>query len=132
MKVLVTGGDAWAAARLLHALEGTGHVLLACQDPHPGRAPCVGLAGLPGPLDTSRPDLLASVRRRPHPKLQLEEIGIVCGLRDGIALVLVDNTVMHLLADRAMAVIPTLDPARVLAGSGLAGIEREVAANGEP
>lgn len=133
MKVLVTEGDAGAAARLLHALEGAGHVVLTCQDPRLGRAPCVGLAGLPCPLDTSRPDLVVSVRRRPHPKLQLDEIGIVCGLRDRIPLVLAGNTVMHPLADRAMAAIPTLDPARVLAGiSALAGIEREVATNGEP
>jgi hypothetical protein len=87
-EVLVVGVDDWAIREAAGQLVAAGRSVHRCCDSVEAPFPCNALvAGRGCPLDRSAVDVVLDVHTRPRSNLQLSEMGVICGLRDGLPLV---------------------------------------------
>jgi hypothetical protein len=85
--VLVLGTDDWAVEQAVTVLSEAGHEVLTCHPPGQPAFPCNALVqGRTCPLDVGF-DVVVNIRARPVDIPTLGEIGVVCGLHAGAALV---------------------------------------------
>ncbi len=86
--MLVVGVDDWAIADATDHLTGAGRKVHRCSESAEAPFPCNAL--VPGhgcPLDRRTIDVVLDVHSSARPGLRLSEMGAVCGLRDGLPLV---------------------------------------------
>jgi hypothetical protein len=87
-EVLVVGSDEWAIGDAVSQLHTAGRVAHRCSDSPEAPFPCNAL--VPGrgcPLDQHEVDVVLDIRTRPTVEPALWEMGAICGLRDGLPLV---------------------------------------------
>jgi hypothetical protein len=85
--ILVVGTDDWAVEQSVALLAEAGHETLTCHPPGQPDFPCNALVeGRVCPLDVGF-DIVVSVRARPLDQPAPGEMGVVCGLQRGAALV---------------------------------------------
>ena len=87
LTILVVGTDDWAIDRSAAILEGVGHRVVLCHQSGEHPFPCNAL--IPGrtcPLEVGL-DAVLTMRSRPVPGPTAGEVGVVCALREGVALV---------------------------------------------
>jgi hypothetical protein len=87
-EVLVVGVSDWAVAEAAVQLAAAGRKVHRCSDSTDAPFPCNAL--VPGrgcPLDRNHIDVVLDVHSGPRSKLQLSEMGVICGLRDRLPLV---------------------------------------------
>ncbi len=81
------GTDSWAVEQAAAVLSDAGHETLTCHPPGQPAFPCNALVeGRVCPLDVGF-DIVLNVRARPLDHPTVGEIGVICGLRAGAALV---------------------------------------------
>jgi hypothetical protein len=88
-EVLVVGSDDWAINDATTQLRAAGRTVHRCSESAEAPFPCNAL--IPGrgcPLDRSDVDVVLNIRTRPEAQPTLAEMGAICGLRDGIPLVM--------------------------------------------
>jgi len=86
-RVLVVGTDDWAVEQSAALLAEAGHETLSCHPPGEPAFPCNAFVeGRVCPLDVGF-DIVLTVRARPLDQPAVGEIGVICGLRAGAALV---------------------------------------------
>jgi len=106
-EVLVVGVDDWAIGEAGAQLQAAGRVVHRCSDSVESPFPCNAL--IPGrgcPLDTHEVDAVLDVHSRPRARLLSAEMGAVCGLRDGLPLVIAGISDGSMLASYAEQVPP--------------------------
>ncbi len=107
-RVVVLGAADWMVHRVREQLESAGHVVLSCHLDDAPAFPCFGLSGAGRcPMDDA--DLVLSVRSHPLPQPTRREIGVTCGLRDGVPLVVAGRTLLNPFEAFADAVVEDLD-----------------------
>lgn len=87
-QVLVVGVSDWAVAEATVQLVAAGRKVHRCSDTTDAPFPCNAL--VPGrgcPLDRNHIDVVLDVHSGPRSKPQLSEMGVICGLRDRLPLV---------------------------------------------
>jgi hypothetical protein len=87
-EVLVVGSDDWAINDATSQLHAAGRTVHRCSESAESPFPCNAL--IPGrgcPLDRHEVDVVLNIRTRPESQPTIAEMGAVCGLRDGIPLV---------------------------------------------
>jgi hypothetical protein len=87
-EVLVVGQDDWAVHDATSQLLAAGRTVHRCSESTEAPFPCNAL--IPGrgcPLDRRQVDVVLNIRTRPEAQPTLAEMGAICGLRDGIPLV---------------------------------------------
>jgi hypothetical protein len=87
-EVLVVGADDWAVNDATSQLRAAGRTVHRCSESSEAPFPCNAL--IPGrgcPLDRHEVDVVLNIRTRPEAQPTLAEMGAICGLRDGIPLV---------------------------------------------
>jgi hypothetical protein len=87
-EVLVVGADDWAINDATTQLRAAGRTVHRCSESAEAPFPCNAL--IPGrgcPLDRHDVDVVLNIRTRPDAQPTLSEMGAICGLRDGIPLV---------------------------------------------
>jgi hypothetical protein len=87
-EVLVVGADDWAINDATSQLQAAGRTIHRCSESAEAPFPCNAL--IPGrgcPLDRHEVDVVLNIRTRPEAQPTLAEMGAICGLRDGIPLV---------------------------------------------
>jgi hypothetical protein len=87
-EVLVVGQDDWAIHDATSQLRTAGRTVHRCSESTESPFPCNAL--IPGrgcPLDRNHVDVVLNIRTRPEAQPTLAEMGAICGLRDGIPLV---------------------------------------------
>jgi hypothetical protein len=87
-EVLVVGADDWAINDATTQLQAAGRTVHRCSESAEAPFPCNAL--IPGrgcPLDRHDVDVVLNIRTRPEAQPTLAEMGAICGLRDGIPLV---------------------------------------------
>ena len=87
-EVLVVGQDDWALHDATSQLLAAGRTVHRCSESTESPFPCNAL--IPGrgcPLDRHQVDVVLNIRTRPEAQPTLAEMGAICGLRDGIPLV---------------------------------------------
>jgi hypothetical protein len=88
-EVLVVGGNDWAISEVSQELVARGRNTHRCHDSGETPFPCNAM--IPGrgcPLDNHDVDVVLVVHSRPQPNPTLNEMGAICGLRDGLPVVL--------------------------------------------
>ncbi len=88
-EVLIVGVDDWAIRDATARMQGAGWIVHGCSDTTEAPFPCNAV--IPGrgcPLNEHRVGVVLDVRSRPATELLLSEMGSVCGLRDGLPLIL--------------------------------------------
>lgn len=107
--ILVTGTEGWAVDHTARALGAAGFTVGTCHDEGSPVFPCRGLGGDGRcPIDDGV-DLVVTVRAHPLPQPTRREVGVICGLRAGLPLVVAGSTVLNPFADHATAVVEGLD-----------------------
>jgi hypothetical protein len=92
-QVLVVGADDWAIGDASSQLHSEGRVVHRCCDSAEAPFPCNAMiAGRGCPLDQHDIDVVLDIRTRPTVEPSLWEMGAICGLRDGIPLVVAGVT----------------------------------------
>jgi hypothetical protein len=92
-EVLVVGLDDWAIGDAAAQLRAAGRVVHRCCDTVEAPFPCNAL--LPGkgcPLDQHDVDVVVNIRSRSGEQPTIAEMGAICGLRDGLPLVVAGMT----------------------------------------
>jgi hypothetical protein len=87
-EVLVVGSDDWAINDATSQLHDAGRTVHRCSESAESPFPCNAL--IPGrgcPLDRHQVDVVLNIRTRPEAQPTIAEMGAICGLRDGIPLV---------------------------------------------
>ena len=87
-EVLVVGQDDWAVHDATSQLLSAGRTVHRCSESTEAPFPCNAL--IPGrgcPLDRHEVDVVLNIRTRPESQPTIAEMGAICGLRDGIPLV---------------------------------------------
>jgi hypothetical protein len=87
-EVLVVGSDDWAINDATSQLLASDRTVHRCSESAESPFPCNAL--IPGrgcPLDRHQVDVVLNIRTRPEAQPTIAEMGAVCGLRDGIPLV---------------------------------------------
>jgi hypothetical protein len=87
-QILVVGSDEWAIGDAVSQLQSAGRVAHRCCDSAESPFPCNAV--VPGrgcPLDQHEVDVVLNIRTRPTVEPALWEMGAICGLRDGLPLV---------------------------------------------
>jgi hypothetical protein len=87
-QILVVGSDDWAIGDAAAQLREAGRTVHRCFDSAEAPFPCNAL--IPGrgcPLDHHDVDVVLNIRSRPESQPALGEMGAICGLRDGLPLV---------------------------------------------
>jgi hypothetical protein len=108
--VLVVGSDDWAIGDAAAQLREAGRTVHRCCDSAEAPFPCNAL--IPGrgcPLDLHDVDVVLSIRSRPESQPTIGEMGAVCGLRDGLPLVVGGLSDMSSFSPWAERVPPTGD-----------------------
>lgn len=88
-EVLVVGSEEWAIADASAQLRAAGRTVHRCSDNAVAPFPCNAM--IPGrgcPLDRHDVDVVVTIRSRADSEPAFSEMGAVCGLRDGIPLVI--------------------------------------------
>ncbi|MGH9114302.1 MAG: hypothetical protein ACRDWW_00575 [Acidimicrobiales bacterium] len=88
-EILVVGSDDWAIADASVRLSAAGRTVHRCSESANVPFPCNAL--IPGrgcPLNMHHVDVVVDIRSRPSGEPGLGEMGAVCGLRDGLPLVI--------------------------------------------
>jgi hypothetical protein len=88
-EILVVGVADWAIAEAAAQLVAAGRTVHLCSDSAETPFPCNAL--VPGrgcPLDRHNVDVVLDVHSSPRSKLQLSEMGVICGLRARLPLVI--------------------------------------------
>ena len=88
-RVLVVGSEEWAIADAAAQLRAAGRKVYRCCDNAVSPFPCNAM--IPGrgcPLDNHHIDVVLDIRSRADSEPALSEMGAVCGLRDGLPLVI--------------------------------------------
>ena len=109
-EVLVVGNDDWAIGDAASQLREAGRTVHRCSDSAEAPFPCNAL--IPGrgcPLDLHSVDVVLNIRSRPESQPSLSEMGAICGLRDGLPLVVGGLSDMSSFAPWADKVPPTGD-----------------------
>ena len=109
-QVLVVGSDDWAIGDAASQLRGAGRTVHRCSDSAEAPFPCNAL--VPGrgcPLDLHEVDVVLNIRSRPESQPALGEMGAICGLRDGLPLVVGGLSDMSSFSPWAEKVPPTGD-----------------------
>lgn len=115
MRVAVFASEEGALRpRLLSALVDAGWEVVSCHPDVWAPFPCRGLAGGTCVLD-DRPDAALIVRRRPWPRVQPPEQGVVCMARAGVPVVVAGAVTPNPFAAVTAAEVRGADPAAVLA-----------------
>lgn len=87
-EVLVVGPDDWAISDAASQLYAAGRKVHRCFESADAPFPCNAL--IPGagcPLDQHPVDVVLDIRSRPGGEPTMAEMGAVCGVRDGLPLV---------------------------------------------
>jgi hypothetical protein len=87
-QILVVGADDWAVNDACSQLLAASRTVHRCSESTETPFPCNAL--IPGrgcPLDGHNVDVVLDIRTRPESAPALSEMGAICGLRDGIPLV---------------------------------------------
>jgi hypothetical protein len=108
--VLVVGSDDWAIGDAASQLREAGRTVHRCSDSAEAPFPCDAL--IPGrgcPLDLHNVDVVLNIRSRPEHQPALGEMGAICGLRDGLPLVVGGLSDMSSFGPWAEKVPPTGD-----------------------
>ena len=87
-EILVVGPDDWAVEDASSQLLAAGRAVHRCSESAEAPFPCNAL--IPGrgcPLDHHDIDVVLDIRSRPEAQPTLSEMGAICGLREGIPLV---------------------------------------------
>ena len=85
----MVGADDWAVNDASSQLLAAGRTVHRCHESADSAFPCNAL--IPGrgcPLDHHPIDVVLDIRSRPEAQPTLAEMGAICGLRDGIPLVI--------------------------------------------
>ena len=85
----MVGPDDWAISDVSAQLRGAGRVVHRCCDSGDAPFPCNAM--IPGrgcPLDRHDVDVVLDIRTRSGGQPTLAEMGAICGLRDGLPLVI--------------------------------------------
>ncbi|HEX4863716.1 MAG TPA: hypothetical protein VFV02_06565 [Acidimicrobiales bacterium] len=109
-EVLVVGSDDWAIGDAASQLREAGRTVHRCSDSAEAPFPCNAL--VPGrgcPLDLHEVDVVLNIRSRPESQPALGEMGAICGLRDGLPLVVGGLSDMSSFSPWADKVPPTGD-----------------------
>ena len=109
-EVLVVGSEEWAIADATVQLRRAGRTVHRCSDNVSLPFPCNAM--IPGrgcPLDNHPVDVVLDIRSRADSQPALSEMGAVCGLRDGIPLVIGGLSDMSTFAPFGDKVPPTGD-----------------------
>ena len=109
-EVLVVGSDDWAIGDAAGQLREAGRTVHRCSDSSEAPFPCNAL--IPGrgcPLDLHHVDVVLNIRSRPESQPALGEMGAICGLRDGLPLVVGGLSDMSSFSPWADKVPPTGD-----------------------
>ena len=109
-EVLVVGSDDWAIGDAAGQLREAGRTVHRCSDSAEAPFPCNAL--IPGrgcPLDQHNVDVVLNIRSRPESQPSISEMGAICGLRDGLPLVVGGLSDMSSFAPWADRVPPTGD-----------------------
>jgi hypothetical protein len=109
-EVLVVGRDDWAINDAASQLNAAGRVVHRCSESADAPFPCNAL--IPGrgcPLNQHQVDAVVDIRTRPGVQPTIHEMGAICGLRDGIPLVVAGISEMSGFAPWAEAVPPAGD-----------------------
>jgi hypothetical protein len=109
-EVLVVGGDDWAVSGVSDELAAKGRRAHRCHDSAESPFPCNAM--IPGrgcPLDQNDVDVVVIVHSRPQENPTLSDMGAVCGLRDGIPVVLAGMSAGSPFATWAVKVPPDGD-----------------------
>lgn len=88
-QVLVVGSEEWAIADAAAQLRAAGRKVHRCSDSAAAPFPCNAM--IPGrgcPLDNHPVDVVLDIRSKADAEPALSEMGAVCGLRDGLPLVI--------------------------------------------
>ena len=88
-EVLVVGSEEWGIADASAQLRSAGRVVHRCSDNAVAPFPCNAM--IPGrgcPLDQHEVDVVVTIRSRADTEPAISEMGAICGLRDGIPLVI--------------------------------------------
>jgi hypothetical protein len=119
-RVLVVGTDDWAIEQAVAGLTAAGHQALTCHPLGQPAFPCNALVeGRVCPLDAGF-DVVVTMRARPLEAPAAGELGVVCGLHAGAALVTAGMGVRNPFARWADRSVGT--------GNNLADVVAEVAA----
>jgi hypothetical protein len=89
VEILVVGQDDWAVNDATSQLQAADRIVHRCSESTESPFPCN--AFIPGrgcPLDRRRVDVVLNIRTRPNVQPTLAEMGAICGVREGIPLVL--------------------------------------------
>jgi hypothetical protein len=87
-EILVVGTDDWAIQDATSQLEVAGRTVHRCNESADSPFPCNALIpGIGCPLDRQEVDVVLNIRTRPETQPSLAEMGAICGVRQGIPLV---------------------------------------------
>jgi hypothetical protein len=109
-EVLVVGRDDWAIDEATGQLNAAGRVVHRCSESADAPFPCNAL--VPGrgcPLNQHHVDVVVDIRTRPGVQPTIHEMGAICGLRDGLPLVVAGISEVSGFAPWADAVPPAGD-----------------------
>jgi hypothetical protein len=117
-EVLVVGLDDWAIAEAAAQLVAAGRKVHRCADSVEAPFPCNALVeGRGCPLDVHDVDVVLDIHSQPRSRLPFSEMGAVCGLRDGLPLVvggLADESILDPWAEQVPSdsdIVSTCDAA---------------------
>jgi hypothetical protein len=109
-EMLVVGGDDWALTEVSEEIVAKGRGAHRCHDSAENPFPCNAMVeGRGCPLDLHDVDVVVVVRSRPETNPTFSEMGAVCGLRDGLPVVLAGMSTGSPFAPWAVKVPPDGD-----------------------
>ena len=109
-EVLVVGSDDWSIRDAIRQLTAAGRSVHRCSDSADAPFPCNALIeGRGCPLNTGRVDVVLDIRTRADSEPSISEMGAICGLRDGLPLVIAGRSETSGLAPWANLVPVTGD-----------------------
>lgn len=94
MDILITESKSGIADEAIGSFEAAGHRVHRCHEPSAPAFPCVGLVS-GCPLENCTIDLLVAVRTHVRPTPTAGEDGVTCGLRRGIPVAVVGQSLMN-------------------------------------
>jgi len=109
-EVLVVGSDDWGIRDAVRQLTAAGRAVHRCSDSADAPFPCNALIeGRGCPLNTGQVDVVLDIRTRADSEPSMSEMGAICGLRDGLPLVIAGRSETSGLAPWAELVPVTGD-----------------------
>jgi hypothetical protein len=109
-EVLVVGSEDWGIRDAIRQLTTAGRTVHRCSETADAPFPCYALIeGRGCPLNTGQIDVVLNIRTRADSQPSLSEMGAICGLRDGLPLVIAGRSETSGLAPWAELVPVTGD-----------------------